>query len=183
MANNDELPPMGLPLEEPSSSKYLFGVTGMVVACGALIFAVGYGSLKLASGPCDELSGEALAGLKAEVEFLKESGTALGVNKVEIQELRASTQVAEDSLEACCEQLNQGAIDEDRFQQCQRHAATMATLPAEIVAAHDDSAAAKKAIRTAANRLRGIASDLTDIANPSEADASSGVATAPPSGR
>ena len=168
MAKNDELPPMGLPLEEPSSSRYFFGVTAMVVVCGALVFAIGYGSLLLSSGPCDELYAEALGGLEAEVEFLKESGAALGVNKVEIQELRSGTQVAGDSLEACCEQRKKGAISEDRFQDCRDHATTMAALPANLVAAHGDSAAAKKAIRTTANRLRGIAGDLTDIVNRSE---------------
>ncbi|MBW2289527.1 MAG: hypothetical protein JRG90_17105 [Deltaproteobacteria bacterium] len=45
----------------------------------------------------DELHGEAIDGLKAEVEFLKESGATLGVNKVEIQELRSAAQVAGDS--------------------------------------------------------------------------------------
>ena len=181
MAKKDELPPMGLPLEEPSSSRYFFGVTAMVVVCGALIFAVGYGSLQLSSGPCGELYGEALDGLKAEVEFLKESGSALGVNKVEIQELRASTQVAGESLEACCEQQRQGAIGEDQFRECKEHATAMAALPDELVAAHGDPATAKKAIRTAANRLRSIASDLTDIANRSQADPAAGVAAAPPS--
>jgi hypothetical protein len=182
VAKNDELPPMGLPLEEPSSFRYLLGVIAMVFACGALVFAIGYGSLQLSSGPCDELYAEALDGLEAEVEFLKESGTALGVNKVEIQELRSGTQVAGDSLETCCEQQKKGAISEDRFQECKDHAATMAALPAELVAAHGDPTAAKKAIRTAANRLRGIAGDLTDIANRSEPSAPAGVAASPPSG-
>ncbi len=182
MAKNDELPPMGLPLEEPSSSKYLLGLTAMVIACAAVVFAIGYGSLQFSSGPCDELYAEALDGLKAEVEFLKESGAALGVNKVEIQELRAGTQVAGDSLEACCEQKKKGAIGEDRFQECKQRASTMAALPAELIAAHGDPTAAKKAIRAAANRLRSIAGDLTDIANSSEAGASAGVATGPKSG-
>jgi hypothetical protein len=180
VAKNDELPPMGLPLEERSSSRYFLGLTAMIVACGALLFAVGYGSLQLSSGPCDELHDEALGGLRAEVEFLKESGSALGVNKVEIQELRSSTQVAGDSLEACCEQHAQGAIDAERFQECQQHATTMAALPAELIAAHGDPDAAKQAIRTAANRLRGMASDLTDIANPGEV--ATGVAAGPSSG-
>lgn len=182
MAKNDELPPMGLPLQEPSSSKYILGLTAMVVVCGAVIFAIGYGSLQLSSGPCDELYGKALGGLEAEVDFLKESGAALGVNKVEIQELRSSTQVAGDSLEACCEQQKQGAISEERFQECKRHATTMAALPAELVAAHDDPIAVKKVIRSAANRLRAIAGDLTDIATRSEPDAAAGVATGPRSG-
>lgn len=182
MAKNDELPPMGLPLEEPSSSKYFFGVIAMVAVCGALVLAIGYGSIQLSSGPCDELYSEAFDGLEAEIEFLKESGTALGVNKVEIQELRSGTQVAGDSLEACCEQRNSGAISEDRFQECKHHVTTMAALPAELVAAHGDPTAAKKAIRTAANRLRGIAGDLTDIANRSEPGASAGIAAGPPSG-
>jgi hypothetical protein len=182
VAKSDELPPMGLPLEEPSSSRYFFGVAAMVIVCGALVFAIGYGSLQFSSGPCDELHGEAFDGLKAEVEFLKESGTALGVNKVEIQELRSSTQVAGDSLEACCEQQKKGAISEDRFQECKNHATTMAALPAELVAAHRDPTAVKKAIRAAANRLRAIAGDLTDIANRSEPGASAGGAVHPPSG-
>jgi hypothetical protein len=182
MAKNDELPPMGLPLEEPSSSKYLLGLTAMVIACAALVFAIGYGSLQLSSGPCDELYAEALDGLKSEVEFLKESGAALGVNKVEIQELRAGTQVAGDSLEACCEQKKKGAISEDRFQECKQRASTMAALPAELIAAHGDPTAAKQAIRAAANRLRGIAGDLTDIANSGETGASEGVAAGPKSG-
>ncbi len=138
MAKNDELPPMGLPLEEPSSSRYLLGLTAMVVACAALVFAIGYGSIQLSTGPCDELYAEALDGLRAEVEFLKESGATLGVNKVEIQALRASTQVAGDSLEACCEQRKKGAIGEDRFQECKQRATTMAALAAKLVAAHGD---------------------------------------------
>jgi hypothetical protein len=182
MAKNDELPPLGLPLKEPSSSRYFFGLTAMVVACGALFFAIGYGSLRLSSGPCDELHGEALGGLEAEVEFLRESGTALGVNNVEVQELRASTQVAGDSLEFCCEQQKEGVLSEDRFQECKQHAATMAALPAELIAAHGDPTAAKKAIRSAASRLRAIAGDLTDIANRSEPGPSAGVAAGPPSG-
>jgi hypothetical protein len=182
VAKNDELPPMGLPLEEPSSSRYLLGLTAMVVACAALVFAIGYGSIQLSTGPCDRLYAEALDGLRAEVEFLKESGATLGVNKVEIQALRASTQVAGDSLEACCEQRKKGAIGEDRFQECRQRATTMAALAAKLVAAHGDPTAAKKAIRTTANRLRGIAGDLTDIVNRSESGASAGVATGPPSG-
>jgi hypothetical protein len=181
VAKHDELPPMGLPLEEPSSSKYLFGVTAMVVACGALVFAIGYGALQLSSGPCDELYGAALDGLEAEVEFLKESGAALGVNKVEIQELRSSTQVAGDSLEACCEQQKQGAIGEEKFQECEQHAIAMAALSTELVARHDDGAAAKQAIRSTANRLRAIAGDLADIANQGDTNAAAGVAAGPSS--
>lgn len=183
MAKNDELPPMGLPLVEPSSSRYLLGVIGMVVVCGALVFATGYGSLKFSSGPCDELYAEALDGLNAEVEYLEESGEALGVNKVEIQDLRAGTRIAGNSLEACCEQRNNGAISEEHFQECRDHAATMASISAELVAAHANASAAKKAIRTAANRLRGISGDLTDIANRGDRGASGGVAASPRSDR
>jgi hypothetical protein len=181
VAKNDELPPMGLPLNEPSSSKYFVGVTAMVVVTGALLFGIGYGALQFASGPCDALHAEAVDGLRAEVDFLKESGGALGVNKVEVQELRASTQIAGDSLNFCCEEQRSGRLDEARFQQCRDHAAAMAALPPEIVAAHGEPAEAKKAIRKAANQLRGIASDLTDIASSSERDAASGVAAGPPS--
>jgi len=181
VAKNDELPPMGLPLAEPSSSRYFLGVAAMVVVCGALVVAVGYGSLQLSSGPCDELTDQALDGLKAEVEFLKESGAALGVNAVEIQELRSSTQVAGNSLESCCEQHASGAIESAHFEECKQRASTMAALSSELVAAHDDPAAAKRTIRTVANRLRGIASDLTDIANVSEPNAAAGVAAGPSS--
>jgi len=180
VAKHDELPPMGLPLEEPSSSRYLFGMIAMVIACGAVVFAVGYGSLQLSSGPCDEIHAAALDGLEAEVEFLKESGTTLGVNKVEIQELRSSTRVAGDSLEACCEQHERGGISEEQFAECRQHADTMATLSTKLTAAHEDSAAAKQAIRSAANHLRGIASDLTDIASSGEPGRSAGVTTGPP---
>jgi hypothetical protein len=171
---------MGLPLQEPSSSKYLLGVIAMVVVCGAAVFAVGYGSLQLSSGPCDELYGQAVDGLEAEVEFLKESGAALGVNKVEIQELRSSTRVAGDSLEACCEQHERGGMSDESFAECKQHADTMATLSTELVAAHEDAATAKQAIRSVANHLRGIASDLTDIASSSDPGRSAGVAAGPP---
>jgi len=181
VAKNDEMPPMGLPLNEPSSSKYLLGLTAMVLVTGALIFGAGYGLLQLSSGPCDELYGEAMDGLRAEVDFLKESGGEFGVNKVEIQELRSSVQVAGDSLKGCCEQQRSGAIDEAAFQQCRDHAAAMAALPAGIVAAHGEATEAKKAIRKAANELRGIASDLTDIASGNAGEAAAGVAAGPPS--
>ncbi|MBW2289528.1 MAG: hypothetical protein JRG90_17110 [Deltaproteobacteria bacterium] len=57
----------------------------------------------------------------------------------------------------------------------------MASLAAELAAAHGEPSAAKKAIRTAANRLRGIAGDLTDITSSSENGTSAGVAAGPPS--
>lgn len=182
MANNDELPPLGLPPNEPSASGYFGGLTAMVVVTGVLVFGIGYGALQLTSGPCDELYEEAVEGLRAELDFLRESGDALGVNKVEIQELRSSIQVAGDSLEACCEQRMDAQISEASFQQCRDRSAVMAELPADLVAAHSEPAAAKKAIRKAANRLRGLAGDLTDIANRSEPGAPAGVAAGPASG-
>lgn len=181
MAKNDELPPMGLPLVERSSTGYFFGVIGMVIVCGAAVLAIGYGSLRLSGGPCDALYGEALDGLRAEVEFFRRSGTALGVSKAEIQDLRAGTQVAQESLEACCEQRQEGSISEDVFQECRAHASVIEALPAELAAAHGDPAAAKQVIRTAAGRLRGVAGDLADITNRGGLDAPASVAAGPPS--
>ena len=165
MAKNDELPPMGLPTAPPSSSGYFFGIITMVILCGAVVLAIGYGSITLQSGPCDELYGEALGGLEAEVDFFRKSGSDVGVSRVEIQELRASTQVAGDSLEACCEQQQEGTISEERFRECRQHASAMAAIPAELAATHSDPVLAKKTIRSAASRLRGIAADLNDVAN------------------
>jgi hypothetical protein len=172
---------MGLPLQEPSSSKYFAGLAVMVLITGALVLGIGYGALEFSSGPCDALYNDAVGGLKAEVEYLKESGPALGVNKVEIQELRSSTQVAGDSLKACCDQHADGAIDDASFQQCQDHAAEMAELPKALIAAHGTADAAKKAIRKASTALRGIAGDLTDIADGSAPGADANVAAGPPS--
>jgi hypothetical protein len=171
---------MGLPLNEPSSPKYFLGLVAMVLIVGAVVLAGGYGAMQLTSGPCDELYDQALGGLEAEVDFLKESGDAIGVNKVEAQELRTSTQVAGDSLETCCEQ--RAAIGAENFAQCEQKAARMAAMPAELIAAHGEPSEAKKAVRKAANELRGIASDLVDIANSGAAGAASGVAAGPPEG-
>jgi hypothetical protein len=177
MAKNDELPPMGLPLNEPSSPKYFLGLVAMVLIVGGLVFAIAFGALQFTSGPCDELYANATDGLRAEVEFLKESGESLGVNKVEIQELRSSTQVAGDSLKACCQQQRDGLISAESFAQCERHASAMAALPAELVAAHGEATEAKTAIRKAANELRRLAGDLTDIA--SRGESGSGIAAGP----
>jgi hypothetical protein len=182
MAKNDELPPMGLPLTKRSSSRYFFGVIAMVVVCGAAVFAVGYGSLHFSRGPCDDLYGEALEGLRAEVKFFRKSGTAIGVSSVEIQELRTSTQLATDSLVACCEQRQEGTLSEKDFRACDERAAEIAALPAVLAAAHDDATAAKKAMQTASSRLRGIAVDLTEIAARGEPAATASVAAPPPSG-
>jgi hypothetical protein len=180
MAKNDELPPIGLPLVEPSSTGYFLRVSAMVVACGAVVLAVGYGWLHVSSGPCDAVYGAALGELRAEVDFFRESGAELGLNTVEIQELRASARVAEDSLMACCEQQREGALSADGFPECDEHASVIAALPAQLAAAHGDAAIAKKVVRTAASRLRGAASDLADIASPSQSTGPAGVAAGPP---
>jgi hypothetical protein len=165
MAKNDDLPPIGLPLVEARSSWYFVRVTAMVIACGALVGAVGYGALRISSGPCEELYGEVLDGLRAEVAFFRKSGSALGMSKVEIQELRASTQVAEESLEACCEQRQDGALSEDRFRECHDHAMVISAIPAKLAAVHGDGDAATRAIRKASKQLRDAADELSEIAD------------------
>jgi len=182
MAKNEELPPMGLPLVEPRSSRYFLGIIAMMIVCGGAVLAIGYGSLQLSASACDGLYADALDGLRSEINFFRESGSDLGVSKVEIQELRAGTQVAQESLEACCEQRQDGAIDENQFRECREHAAVLETLPAELAATHDDPAAAKKVIRTAANRLRGLAGDLEEITSRGVPQAPANVAAGPQSG-
>lgn len=166
MTDKNDLPPIGLPIKESSSWRYLLGITTATIATGALVVALGYGALQFASGPCDAIYLEAVSGLRAEVEFLKDRGAAIGVNAVEVQELRTSTRVAGEALKACCLQRQEHAISEERYLECQDQARVMARLPADLVAARNEPDAAKKAIRLASSRLRGIAGDLSDLALP-----------------
>jgi len=154
----------------------------MVIVCGAAVFGIGYAALHLSRGPCDERYGELFAGLRAEVDSFRDSRAALGVSSVEIQELRTSARLTEESLVACCEQQREGATGVDAFRACDQHATMIADLRAEFAEAHDDPATAKKRIRFAATSLRDIAHDLAEIADRSEPVAPANVAAPPPSG-
>jgi uncharacterized protein YdeI (YjbR/CyaY-like superfamily) len=177
--DKNELPPMGLPIREQSSSNYLLGLTVATLATGAVVFALGYGAMQATSGPCDALYSDSVDGLKAQVEFLKKEGAALGINAVEVQELRASTNVAGDALRNCCEQRQDGAISEERFEQCNAQATVMAGLPDELIAARDEADAAKQAVRNTATRLRNIAGDLSDLSLPAVASSESKTGASP----
>ena len=177
VSKHEELPPMGLPIREQSSSKYMLGLVVATVITGALVLGLGYGMLQLTGGPCEEFYREGVDGLKAQVDYLKDNGTALGVNAVEIQELRASTQVAGDALRSCCEQRQEGAISEENYRQCGEQAKAMAALPDALVAARNEPDAAKDAIRSTATTLRNIAGDVADLALPAVASSDAGAAS------
>lgn len=180
MATNDELPPIGLPPTGTSSSRYFFGIIAMVIGCGAAVFGIGYAAFHLSRGPCDERYGDLVAGLRSEVDFFRDSGTALGVSSVAIHELRTSTRLTEESLVACCEQLER-ATDGDAIRECDEHATVIADLRAELEETHDDPATAKKRIGFAAISLRGVADDLTRIADRSDPAAPADAAASPAS--
>jgi len=169
VSKHEELPTMGLPIREPSSSRYGLGLVAATLATGAIVLGLGYGALQFTSGPCDELYRDGVDGLKAQVDYLKDNGLAIGVNAVEIQELRSSTQVAGEALRNCCEQRRDGSISEANFQQCNDQAQAMAALPEALIAARGEPDAAKAAIRSASTTLRNIAGDLADLALPAVA--------------
>lgn len=183
MPKNEELPPIGLPIRQRSSTGYFFGIAAMVVVCGAAALGLGYGWLELSRGPCHDRYDDLLVGLRAEVEFFRKSGDTLGLGSTELHELRTGAQLAEESLLACCEQHEAGSSGADHFAACDAQGAEIAAVQQRLAETRNRPNAAFKVITTAAKRLRGISYDLEDIAAGGQPAAAPGnVAAPPPSG-
>jgi len=180
MSRNEELPPIGLPIQQRSSSGYFFGILGAIALCGAAAFGLGYGWLQLSTGHCDERYSEPLAALDAEVEFFRTSDVDTGLSSVELHDLRSSARLAKEALIACCEQQEDGGAGEAAFAACDAQVTEIAAVQGRLAAARERPNAMYQTVLTAAKRLRAISYDLEDVVEGKQPSAPGNVAAPPP---
>lgn len=144
-------------------TRYFLGITSTLLVTSAVVIAGLFAWMRLSAGPCDALLGRAVSGLEAEIRFFEDVRSEFGISPTNIQELEGNTQVAGLSLRRCCTLRMAEELSEQAYLECERHGGTMAQLPTQLAAVHEQPARAEAAIASAAKQLESIAGNLRQL--------------------